>query len=150
MIALLTAFLAVVTGAFGWWVTNFFVGPLRRIEDLRQRAHEELIFYANIGKDSPETDRATARLALRRVAVGLMAAAESASPLISWWLKRRGWDLHQGGTQLLAVANTLGHEVEPNQQIIVRDDLDRALGLSPKYSDQMVRTARTALRIPDR
>jgi hypothetical protein len=115
--SLITLIVGLLAGAIGWWITNFFLRPVQRIEELRQRAHEELIFYANIGKGSPDVDRDTARLALRRVAAGLMASAESASRVIRWWIGRQGWNLPEAGKHLLATANTLDQEVQPNLKI---------------------------------
>jgi hypothetical protein len=56
-----------------------------------------MIYHAYVlgGGLLPE-EKLQARLALRKVAAGLMAEAESAYTWITWWLRWRGWESGNG------------------------------------------------------
>jgi hypothetical protein len=95
LISLVSLPVSLLAGAVGWWVTNFYLRPRQRIEDLRRRTHEDLMFYANIGHGSLDSDKGAARLALRKDGAGLIAEAESASRQIKSWTHGRGWDLER-------------------------------------------------------
>jgi hypothetical protein len=130
----LSVFLSLLAGAVGWGVTNYFLKPTQRIEDLRRRAHEELIFNANIDPSSPDGDRAAARLALRRIASQLLSESESATGVVRYWVcVHRRWELETAGRHLMSEANTIDH---PTLRGEARDKVIQALRL-PSWAGQI-------------
>ena len=53
----------------------------------------------------------------------------------------------QAGKALVAFSNLFDHEGEPHVQMVARDNLDQALRLPPRYPKEVVRKARSDLRM---
>jgi hypothetical protein len=148
--SLITFIVGLIGGAIGWWLAYHFAKPVERVDDLRRRAHEELIFYANIGTSPPEEEWRAAITVLRKMAAGLIASSESASPLVHWYIRLNKWNLEEAGGLLLAKSNIIGKPVDPNLAIVADDNLCFALGLPATYSKESVLMARNALGVPAR
>jgi hypothetical protein len=131
-----TVLLAVVT----WAVTNFFAKPLLRFFELREKTHEALFFYANVGgSDSNGFEEAVREL--RRLASQLSALDISLKTVremrpASWWLRRRGYNIENASQSLTGFSNTL--DSRKGERAINRDKLEKALLLPLSYTDEQI------------
>jgi hypothetical protein len=141
---LLGSFGSLLAGVVGWAIANILWRPFQRVEELRRRAHEDLIFYANIGVGSPDSDLEAAHLALRKVGAALVAEAESAWRPIKIWTKWWGWDLLRAGQFLVQMANAIDIT---DMKINLRQGVFDALGLPP-YAGFLGIAARRPPRAP--
>lgn len=108
---LIAVCIGVVAGAVGYWVTTFWMKPLVRYLELRNRILADLVFYANV----VDTEGMSARLqqrnlerstAIRRHSSDLTACTLDLPGWYSWYLNRRGRDLDRVAQLLMGLSTT--------------------------------------------
>lgn len=131
---MITVLTTILLGALGWFVTHFLLAPLQRLEALRCRAQEEMIFTAYIDDTAPGEERGKAAEALRRTGSGLVAAGQSAPPWVRWWNRVRGIDPRGAGECLIRLSNSLWQGDSLLRRATARDAAEHALRLPRTYS----------------
>lgn len=100
--------LTAVLGAIGWWITNFFLEPLRRFGELRRRAQLEM-FTVHHGRSLREEDREIAKerqKAFLQIGYELLAFHRTAPVWIHWWLSAQSYDAGNGAAAFMRIANS--------------------------------------------
>lgn len=73
--AVTSAFFGFLFGAFGYWITTFWVQPILLYRSVRSRIHSDLIYYAQVVNDDDLSDEMK-NLYNKRVLANRKAAAE--------------------------------------------------------------------------
>jgi hypothetical protein len=131
---MVTVLATILLGALGWFVTHFFLAPLRRLEALRCRAQEEMIFTGNIDDTAPGEEREKAAEVLRRTGSRLVAVGQTAPPWVRWWNRARGIDPQGAGECLIGLSTSLWPGDSLLRRATARDAVEHALRLPQTYS----------------
>ena len=132
-IILSSLFLAVLA----WFAGQFFGVPFRRFFRLRTKARETMDLTANVSNRAIEPAKYdNAANALRSVGVQIGALHETSPSLVTWVLKRLGYDLPEAKAALIGFSNFLGDKT--GQKAQCRYDAEVALGLTPSYASRPV------------
>jgi len=121
-------------GAGGWWLTHWVINPILDIHRIRKRVHEELVYYAHIGADSPAEETPKTATAFRRLAAELLREREAATWPVRVYLLVRRLDLHQSARGLIGLSHLLAGAGD--KQAVARDAIARGLLLPPSNQDQ--------------
>lgn len=119
-------------GALGWMLTHFIANPILKVSHLRERIHEALFFTANVSNRKIEPDRYDEAVGeLRRLAARLSALEHSLTGPVSWFLKRRGFDLSTATGGITGLSNSL--DDKSGIKAALRYDIEKSLKLPLSY-----------------
>ena len=99
--------LTIALGAAGWWITNFFLSPIQRIDGIR-RDIQEILLKASFARQHVEPKiRLMVSEDIRNLAAKLLANYYSAPHWIRLWFRLRRLHLLRAGIELNAFASSL-------------------------------------------
>ncbi|SRR6266852_5104553 len=107
---ILSSVLGFVGGIIAWFATNYWGRSLLRFWDVRLEAHETMYLYANVYADRP-ADLARAQEGsanFRKLGAKIDGLRAILPPLLSWYLRVRGYDLRLAAQGLTGLSNSLG------------------------------------------
>ena len=112
---MLSLLIGLATGVVGYLVTTFWMQPILRYRDIRERVHSDLIFYADVvnadGLNDDMKTRMWKRIAAnRRHSVDLRAIFAQLPGLYRGWLSLRGCDPERVSEHLMGLSNTFDYE----------------------------------------
>lgn len=108
---LLTALIAITTGALGYLFTTFWMRPVIRYGELQSKVLADLIFYAQVVNADGLNERMQ-KLYEQRVEANRKLSAELTTCYLElpawykWWLRRKGHLPERAATDLLGFSNT--------------------------------------------
>ena len=126
---LLAMFLGVVSGAIGYWITNFWMKPILQYRELRVKVFADFIFYAQVVNAEGLNDRMKVLYeqritSNRRHSADLAACITELPSWYRWWLHRKGQAPERAATHLIGYSNTAEYE----QAAKVMKAIKKALG----------------------
>lgn len=112
---LLTALIAVVTGTLGYFLTTFWMKPIIRYRELRNKILSDLIFYAQVVNADGLNERMK-KLYEERIESNRRLSAELTTCFLElprwykWWLRHGGQLPERAATDLIGFSNTTDYE----------------------------------------
>jgi hypothetical protein len=132
-----------VGGFFAWFATNYWGRSLLRFWDLRLEAHETMFLYANVSAERPSPARAeSGSVHLRQLGAKIDALRAALPGPLSWYLRRRHYDLHQAALGLVGLSNSLG--ARDGDAMRFRVQAQRGLRLPTDPAEQKASRSRRA------
>jgi hypothetical protein len=119
----------IALGAIGWFLSQFLARPLVRFFDLRQQAHEQLFFTANVYSGTEEASRfERACEDLRRTAAQLSACESCMLSPLRRLIYSLGYDIGRTIRGLTGLSNVLERH---DEKAIFRHEVELGLKLPP-------------------
>ena len=129
-----------VSGAVGWFVSEFVARPIRSFFDLRKEVRQQMLFLSNVVTDLPKPfvtiedksrkrfdqlveAKQRKRLVLRELGTKLLAYADG-EPVAAFLLRKLGYDPRSAGSALIGLSNNLG---QGNERATFSTSLKKAL-----------------------
>jgi hypothetical protein len=112
---LLDVLLGIFAGAIGYWVTTFWMRPIRQCRELRIKVLADFIFYAQVVHADGLNDRMKS-LYQERITSNRHHSADLAACLTElpswykWWLRRKGQSPETAASHLIGYSNTTEYE----------------------------------------
>ncbi len=129
-VSLWAVFIGIVAGAMGYWFTTFFVQPILRFRDLRNKVLRDFIYYAQVINADGLNDEMK-KLYHERILSNRKTSAELAAAILdlpsgySWYLKVKRQAPAEAAKHLIVYSNT----TDCNQAHGVESLIRRQLGL---------------------
>jgi hypothetical protein len=133
-----------IGGILAWLVIEWVGKPIAVFLALRRSVIEELHFYANVEEESPLEIREEARHRLRRLSREMYKLDQDSSLPLSLYFSWRQADLRLASEGLVAVSKCLPAQRD-GSMALMRDMVERGMGLGRTYSDEHIRTIRARL-----
>ncbi len=125
---MLSLVIGLAAGVFGYLATTFWIQPILRYRDIRERVHSDLIFYADVvnadGLNEDMKRRMWERIAAdRRHSADLRAIFAQ----LPWWYRRWlslcGCDPERVSEHLMGLSNTFDYEEAAKRVKAIRSGL---------------------------
>lgn len=112
---MLSLLIGLAAGVVGYLVTTFWIQPILRYRDIRERVHSDLIFYADVVNADGLSDDMKRRMweriaADRRHSADLRASFAQLPRLYRGWLSLCGFDPERVSEHLMGLSNTFDYE----------------------------------------
>jgi len=132
-VSLLAALIGIVAGAFGYWFTTFFMQPILRFRNLRNKVLMDFIYYAQVinadGLNDEMRNLYRERiLANRKLSAELSAAFLDLPFLYLSYLKYKKHNPAEAARHLIGFSNTTEYDQSHKVESLIR----RQLGLPEK------------------
>jgi hypothetical protein len=130
-------------GVFGWFSVQFFGRQIVKFYDTRAEAVEAVYFSANVGFIDFESNKARYEKVhdeLRRCAAKFDAIRHNATPVTSWFLNWRGYDLDKAVKGLTGLSNSLAEK--GNARIFAQLTIEKGLKLQPSHTKEEIEQMR--------
>lgn len=127
-VSLWAAFIGIVAGAIGYWSTTFFMQPILRFRDLRNKVLRDFIYYAQVINADGLNDEMK-KLYRERILSNRKTSAELASAILdlpSWYLsylKSKGQAPAEAAKHLIGYSNTTDYEQAHKVESLIRKQL---------------------------
>jgi hypothetical protein len=124
--------LSIAAGAIGYLIATFWVGPILRYRNIRNKVAADLIFFANAIQlqkldGTAREDTLARKDANRRRVADLVAINNDLPPWYRWWLVRRNEDPKRASPELIGLSN----ESDPRKARVRVEKVKKYLGISP-------------------
>jgi hypothetical protein len=122
---IIAASIGIVSGALGYWISNFWMQPILRYRSIRNRIHSDFIYYAQVinanGLNGEMQNLYRERILANRKASAELSAAALELPFWykAWlWLRKR--NPAQASVHLIGYSNTPEYEQSHSLQARIR------------------------------
>jgi hypothetical protein len=125
-----TVFVALCSGVFGWWFTNFIFHPWKEVQELRRKSRFEIIYWENFSSETAAGE------AFRKVAFELLALNETSAHWFRKLLQLMSYDLAVASNGMIGLSHTIGEDQDYLYRAICRHRVEKALALQLEFSDE--------------
>ncbi|WP_319526017.1 hypothetical protein [uncultured Desulfosarcina sp.] len=126
--SLLPVVIGIVSGAFGYWFSTFFMQPILRYRDIKNQVLKDFIYYAQVVNVEGLDDGMQALfrervLANRRSSAMLSAAIEELPKLYKFYLNYKGYHPKEAARHLIGYSNTTDYSAAHKKEDAIRNHL---------------------------
>jgi hypothetical protein len=140
---IISTILAFISAFIGWFAANYWGRALKKFWDLRLEAHEAMFLFSNVRADSKSPARANeGSLRLRDLGAKIDGIRAVLPAPLSWCLRKRSYDLHEGARGLVGLSNTLGRDDQSATRFRVQAQRALRLPVDPQEQEQVDRERR--------
>src|SRR5262245_26020016 len=141
---IISTILGFIGGVIAWFTTNYWGRAWLKFWDLRLEAHEAMFSFRDVRADSirslgraEEGSRRFRELGTRIDGLRVVLPAP-----LSWYLHKRGYDLHEGALGLIVLSNALGRDDQSATRSRVQAQKALHLPVDPQDQEQVDREQR--------
>ena len=125
---LIAAFIGVLAGATGYWISTFWMRPILQYRNLKMKVHADFIFYAQVVNADGLNDRMKSLyeeriVANRRNAAELTACLSELPRLYKWHLIQNGQAPEGACRHLIGYSNTTEYEAASKLVAAIKREL---------------------------
>jgi hypothetical protein len=127
-VTLQAAFIVIASSAAGYWITTFYIQPILRYRNIRNKVLRDFIYYAQVinadglNEDMQKLYRERV-LANRDASVNLRAAIMELPKWYLSYLKKRGQNPEKAARDLIGFSNTRKYEQSHKLESNIRKNL---------------------------